>query len=136
MTARTNLFDLPAGHAFPALAVDLSEGRVARYLEVLDAAPLGAAARFVPPEAAATFALSALLEEFDLPTGAVHLSQEARVVTPQPVGAETACVAGVAQRSRRGGATIVSLDFALVSPPGSGVHTIEGAATVLAPDTA
>ena len=136
MTAKTNLFDLPAGQTFPALPVDFSEDRVARYLEVLDGAPLGTTAQFVPPEAAVTFALGALLDRLELPPGAMHVSQEARVVTPQPIGAETVCLAGIAQRSRRGGMAVVALDFTLVSPPDAEVHTIEGTATILAPDTA
>ncbi len=134
MTIKTNILLLPVGHPFPDLPIDFSRDRLAEYLEVLDGAPLGESTQHVPPEAAATFALGALLGQFELPAGTVHVSQEARVVTPQPIGAPTTCVASITQRSRRRHATIVSLVFALVSPPDTDTCTIEGSSTVLVPN--
>ena len=136
MAGKASLADLVTGHEFQGIPVDFSADRVQKYLDALDAAPLDASHARVPPAAAATFALSALLDQFELPGGTLHPSIEVRVHRPQLLGADTSCTARVTGRSRRGEMTVLVFEFSLISPPDADTVTVEGSATLLVPEPA
>jgi hypothetical protein len=136
MAGKANIKDLVAGHVFPGVPVDVTAARVQKYLDVLDAEPLEKSDTTVPAAAAATFALSTLLDQFDLPPGTLHPSQDVRVHHPLRLGAETSCVAKVTGQSHRGKMTIFTFEFSLISPPDTENVTVQGATMLLIPDSA
>ena len=131
-----NLAHVAAGHRFPPTPVDLSPERVGRYLDVLEATETHGedGAAIVPPGAAATMALGALLGQVHLPAGTLHSSQEVRMSGRLPVGAGATCAARIANRSTRGGMVFLTLEFSLTADDG-GLTVLDGTATLLAPES-
>jgi hypothetical protein len=132
-----NVADLPRGHELPAARFRLSADDVRRYLEAVEdrssaygLGPDGPA--WVPPLAVAALALRAILEQVELPPGALHASQEVEFRRPVPVGASLHSRARVAQRSEMRGAVISVIEFD-VTEEGASAPAVVGRATIMAP---
>ena len=131
-----NLADLPRGYELPAARFRLSADDVRRYLEAVEdcsdaygPGPEGPA--WVPPLAMAALALRAILEQVELPAGALHAGQEVEFRPPVPVGASLHARARVAQRSEMRGAVVSVMEFE-VDEEGSSGPAVVGRATVIA----
>jgi len=132
-----NVADLPRGHALPEARFRLGADDVRAYLEavgdgsnVYGQGPEGPA--WVPPLAVAALALHSILEQVELPAGALHASQEVEFRRPVPVGASLLSRARVAQRSEMRGAVISVIEFE-VTEEGSSTPAVVGRATIMAP---
>ena len=127
-----DLSEVSAGHVFSPVSIDLSSERLKRYLDVLEGSETvtGTGASLVPPSAAAAMAMGALLQNIALPLGTLHTSQEIRFHSPLPIGTPTRCDATVSNRSSRGGATFVTLDFSITAE-GEAAVVMEATATLL-----
>ena len=132
-----NAADLPRGHELPAAHFRLGADDVRRYLEAVEdrsnaygQGPEGPA--WLPPLAVAALALRAILEQVELPAGALHAGQEVEFRHPVPVGADLRARARVAQRSEMRGAVISVIEFD-VAEEGSATLAVVGRATVIAP---
>jgi acyl dehydratase len=129
--------DLPRGHELPAARFRLDADDVHRYLEAVEdrsgaygQGPEGPA--WVPPLAVAALALRAVLQQVELPAGALHASQELEFRHPVPVGVALHSWARVAQRSEMRGAVVSVIEFE-VEEEGSPGPAVVGRATVVAP---
>ena len=131
MTSRPTLADITSGFEFRPILVDVSAERVQEYLGVLEATPLDSNARWVPSEAAITFALGALLDQFDLPAGTVHTTQDVRVERPLCLGAEVISTARVSNRSHRGEMAVILLEISLTTRQDSNGVAMVGTSTLL-----
>jgi hypothetical protein len=132
-----NVADLPRGYELPAARFRLSGGDVRGYLEAVeDRSNAYGQGRegpaWVPPLAVAALALRAILEQVELPAGALHASQEVEFRRPVPVGTSLHSRARVAQRSEMRGAVISVIEFD-VAEEGSSTPALVGRATILAP---
>ena len=132
-----NAADLPRGYELPAAHFRLGADDVRRYLEAVEdcsnaygQGPEGPA--WLPPLAVAALALRAILEQVELPAGALHAGQEVEFRHPVPVGASLCARARVAQRSEMRGAVISVIEFD-VAEEGSATLAVVGRATVIAP---
>jgi N-terminal half of MaoC dehydratase len=132
-----NVADLPRGHEFSATRFRLGADDVRRYLEAVEDrsnayghGPEGPA--WVPPLAVAALALRAVLEQVELPAGALHAGQEVEFRRPVPVGASLRLQARVAQRSEMRGAVVSVIEFD-VRQDGSTAPAVVGRATVIVP---
>jgi hypothetical protein len=115
----------------------LASDDVRRYLEAVEdrtgaywEGPEGPA--WVPPLAVAAMALRAILEQVDLPAGALHTRQEVEFRRLVPVGSLLQPRARVAQRSEMRGAVISIVEFD-VAEQGSPDPAVVGRATVMMP---
>jgi hypothetical protein len=132
-----SLADLPRGHELPASDFRLAADDVRRYLEAVEdrsgaygQGPDGPT--WVPPLAMAALALRAIMEQVELPAGALHTGQEVEFQHPVPVGVSLRSRARVAQRSEMRGAVISVIEFG-VAEEGSSVPAVVGRATVMMP---
>ena len=132
-----SLADLPRGHEIPVADFRLHADDVSRYLAAVEdragiygEGPDGAA--WVPPLAVAALALRAILEQVELPAGALHTGQEVEFRRPVPVGSLLRPRARVAQRSEMRGAVISVVEFD-VAEEGSPDPAVVGRATVMMP---
>lgn len=132
-----SLADLPRGHEIPVAGFCLPADDVRRYLAavedrtgVYEEGPDGVA--WVPPLAVAALALRAILEQVELPAGALHTSQEVEFRRPVPVGCLLRPRARVGQRSEMRGAVISVVEFD-VAEEGSPDPAVVGRATVMMP---
>jgi len=131
-----NMADLPRGHQLPEARFRLSGDDVRRYLEAVDdrSGAYGQGSEgpaWVPPLAVAALALRAILEQVELPAGALHAGQEVEFRHPVPVAASLRTRARVAQRSEMKGAVISVVEFD-VAEEGSSAPAVVGRATVIA----
>ena len=131
-----NMADLPRGRELPEAHFRLGADDVRRYLEAVgdcsDAygqGPEGPA--WVLPLAVAALALRAILEQVELPAGALHAGQEVEFRHPVPVGASLRVRARVAQRSEMRGAVVSVIEFEVGEGRSSGPAVV-GRATVIA----
>jgi len=131
-----NLADLPRGRELPEARFRLGADDVRRYLEAVEdcsdaygQGPEGPA--WVPPLAVAALALRTILEQVELPAGALHAGQEVEFRHPVPVGASLRTRARVAQRSEMRGAVVSVIEFE-VREDGSATPAVVGRATVIA----
>ncbi len=131
VTSKPTLADITSGFEFRPVLVDVSAERVQQYLDVLEATPLEPTARWVPSEAAITFALGALLDQFDLPAGTVHTTQDVRVERPLRLGAEVVSRAKVSNRTHRGEMAVILLEISLSTPRDSNDKAMIGTSTLL-----
>ncbi len=131
MTSKSILADITSGFEFLPALVDVSAERVQAYLNVLEATPLDPSAQWVPSEAAITFALGVLLDQFDLPAGTVHTTQDVRVERPLGLGAEVLSTARVSNRSHRGEMAVILLEISLTTPRDSDGVAMVGTSTLL-----
>ena len=131
-----NLAALPRGHQLPEGRFRLSADDVRRYLEAVgdcsNAYGQGSEGpAWVPPLAVAALALRAILEQGELPAGALHAGQEVEFRHPVPVGAPLRARARVAQRSEMRGAVVSVIEFEVGEERSSGPAMV-GRATVIA----
>ena len=131
-----NLVDLPRGRELPAARFRLSGDDVRRYLEAVEdgSNAYGQGSEgpaWVPPLAVAALALRAILEQVELPAGALHAGQEVEFRHPVPVDASLRMRARVVQRSEMRGAVVSVIEFE-VDEEGSSASTVVGRATVIA----
>ncbi|MDP7618871.1 MAG: hypothetical protein QF652_01280 [Dehalococcoidia bacterium] len=131
MTSKPTLADITSGFEFRPILVDVSVERVQEYLGVLQATPLDSNARLVPSEAAITFALGALLDQYDLPAGTVHTTQDVRVERPLRLGTKVMCTARVSNRSHRGEMAVILLEISLTTHRDSNEVAMVGTSTLL-----
>jgi hypothetical protein len=129
--------DLPRGYELPAARFRLDADDVRRYLEAVEdrsnaygQGPEGPA--WVPPLAVAAFALRAVLQQVELPAGALHASQEVEFRRPVPAGVALRSRARVAQRSEMRGAVVSVIEFEVEEESSAGAAVV-GRATVVAP---
>lgn len=132
-----SLADLPRGHEIPVAGFRLGADDARRYLDAVedrtgayDVGPDGPA--WVPPLAVAALALRAILEQVNLPAGALHTGQEVEFRRPVPLGSLLRPAARVAQRSEMRGAVISIVEFD-VAAEGSSDPSVVGRATVMMP---
>jgi acyl dehydratase len=132
-----SLADLPRGHEIPVATFRLGADDTRRYLEAVEDRT-GAYGEgpdrptWVPPLAVAALALRAILEQVELPAGALHTGQEVEFRRPVPVGSLLRPRARVAQRSEMRGAVISVVEFD-VAEEGSPDPAVVGRATVIMP---
>lgn len=132
-----SLADLPRGHEIPAAGFRLGADDARRYLDAVEDRT-GAygedpdAPGCVPPLAVAALALRAILEQVELPAGALHTGQEVEFRRPVSVGSLLRTRARVAQRSEMRGAVISVVEFD-VAEEGSADPAVVGRATVMIP---
>jgi acyl dehydratase len=132
-----SLADLPRGHDIPVATFRLGADDTRRYLEAVEDRT-GAYGEgpdrptWVPPLAVAALALRAILEQVELPAGALHTGQEVEFRRPVPVGSLLRPRARVAQRSEMRGAVISVVEFD-VAAEGSPDPAVVGRATVMMP---
>ena len=108
----------------------LSDEFVQDYLEAVgDALPAYAHYGLVPPTALAARALGSLLEQLELPPGAVHSLQEIATIKPVSFGQEITGIASLGQPKRRGGMEFITAGFTLKD--GEGRDVLTGKSTVL-----
>jgi hypothetical protein len=129
--------DLPRGYELPAARFRLDADDVRRYLEAVEdrsnaygQGPEGSA--WVPPLAVAALALRAVLQQVELPAGALHASQDVEFRRPVPPGVALRSRARVAQRSEMRGAVVSVIEFE-VEEEGTPGAAVVGRATVVAP---
>jgi len=132
-----NLADLPRGHELPVAGFRVLAEDVRRYLEAVEdhSGAYGQGAdgpTWAPPLAVAALALRAILEQAELPAGALHAGQEVEFRHPIPVGASLRSRARVAQRSEMRGAIVSVIEFE-VEEEGAPTPAVVGRATVMAP---
>jgi hypothetical protein len=132
-----NVADLPRGHELPAAHFRLGADDVRRYLEAVEdrscaygQGPDGPV--WVPPLAVVALALCAILEQVELPAGALHAGQEVEFRRPVPVGVSLRSRARVAQRSEMRGAVVSVIEFD-VRGDGSATPAVVGRTTVMVP---
>ena len=132
-----SLADLPRGHEIPVAGFRLDADDTRRYLEAVEdrTGAYGEGSdgpAWVPPLAVAALALRAILEQVELPAGALHTGQEVEFRRPVPVGSLLRPRARVAQRSEMRGAVISVVEFE-VAEEGSPNPAVVGRATVMMP---
>jgi hypothetical protein len=132
-----NVADLPRGHELSATHFRLGVDDVRRYLEAVEdrSNAYGHGTEgpaWVPPLAVAALALRAVLEQVEVPAGALHAGQEVEFRCPVPVGAFMRSRARVAQRSEMRGAVVSVIEFD-VREEGSAAPAVVGRATVIVP---
>ena len=86
----------------------------------------------VPPTALGAYALAVILQEIDLPAGAVHAAQELSFSGAVSKEDTILFKAKLAQNSVRGGWRFLAIDFSATDPREKRV--VEGKSTVLVPD--
>jgi hypothetical protein len=91
-----------------------SVGRYCAAVDAVSAAYTGGPGTRVPPLAAMAFALREVLQQVELPAGALHSGQELETYRALPLGSTLLCDAVVSQRSLRGGWIFLSIDFEAV----------------------
>ena len=127
----TVLTDLPAGHVFDPITLNLDAGRTRAYRDAIgDTLPFYDDAGAVPPLAVAAVALGALLESVSLPPGSLHVNESLgfrRAVAP---GSEIECRAVLTQRSVRGGLVVSVIDSEIRA---GGETAVTARATVMSP---
>jgi acyl dehydratase len=127
---------LDKGHQFSAKSFLLDEEAVARYLEAVEDEALPRLAQaegraWVPPMAVAALALRSLMEETELPAGAIHASQEFEFLRAVEVGERITCRAWLGHQSQRGGWAALAVE--LEGADGSGQVVLAGRLTVMVP---
>jgi len=132
-----SLAELPRGHELPVAEFRLTAEDVRRYLDAVEdgsgaygQGPEGPA--WAPPLAAAALALHTILEQVELPVGAVHAGQEVEFRRPVPVGASLRSRSRVAQRSEMRGVVVSVIEFE-VREDDSPSPSVVGRATVMVP---
>jgi acyl dehydratase len=125
------LTQLPAGHTFAPISIQLDAARSRAYRDATgDALTIYHEQGVVPPLAVAAFALGALLESVGLPPGTLHANESLQAHRVVPVGSTVECRARVAQRSQRGGWFVTVLESELLL---EGDVAVFARATVLCP---
>lgn len=132
-----SLAELPRGHELPVADFRLTAEDVRRYLEAVEdhsgaygQGPEGPA--WAPPLAIAALALRVILEQVELPAGAIHAGQEVEFRRPLPVGASLRSRSRVAQRSEMRGVVVSVIEFD-VEEEGSPTPSVVGRATIMVP---
>ncbi len=112
----------------------LTEEFVHDYLGAVgDGLPLYARHGLVPPVALAARALGSLLEQLELPPGAIHSLQEVSALTPVAVGQVVTARATVGEPKRRGGMEFITAAVCLTDNTGKDV--LSSKSTVLVVDS-
>jgi acyl dehydratase len=132
-----DLAELPRGHELPVAGFRLTAEDIRRYLDAVEdrsgaygEGPEGPA--WAPPLAIAALALRTILEQVELPAGAVHAGQEVEFQRPVPVGASLRSRARVTQRSEMRGVVVSVIEFN-VEEEASTTPSVVGRATVMVP---
>ena len=124
---------LPVGHEFAPVTRRLQPQEVDLYVEaVQESNAMFRDLDLVPPTALGAYALGIILQEIDLPAGAVHAAQE--LSFSGAVGKEDTVLfrARLAQNSVRGGWRFLAIDFSATDAHENQV--VEGRSTVLVPE--
>ncbi|HIM38021.1 MAG TPA: hypothetical protein EYM38_08410 [Dehalococcoidia bacterium] len=113
---------------------ELTEQFVHDYLSAVgDGLPVYARHGLVPPVALAARALGYLLEQLDLPPGAIHSLQEVSALAPVAVGQVVTARAMVGEPKRRGGMEFITAAVCLSDKSGNDI--LSSKSTVLVVDS-
>ncbi len=129
-----DIAQLPVGHEFAPVTRRLHPQEVDLYVEaVQESNSMFRERDVVPPTALGAYALAVILQEIDLPAGAVHAAQD--MSFSGAVGREDTVLfkARLAQNSVRGGWRFLAIDFSATDAREKQV--IEGRSTVLVPES-
>lgn len=125
-----DLASLPKGFQFPQTRLCPTADEVAAYCRATGdealaglIAEAGVGAPIVPPLALAAWALRSLMQQYPLPAGVVHSSQEAAFSRMVQAGEEVYCEARVSNRSERAGGLFIVIDLAGRTKDGEPVFT-------------
>jgi acyl dehydratase len=110
----------------------MTKERVQQYLMAVgDTSSLYFETGLAPPLALAAYAVGALLEKLNLPTGTIHTVQEVETLAPISFGEVISGAARVGRPKRMGDRQFISASFTLVN--GRGQRVLAGASTVAVP---
>ena len=113
---------------------ELTEEFVHDYLSAVgDGLPVYDRHGLVPPVALAARALGSLLEQLDLPPGAIHSLQEVSALAPVAVGQVVTAKASVGEPKRRGGLEFITAAVCLNDKAGNDI--LSSKSTVLVVDS-
>ena len=124
--------DLPTGHKFAPIKIELSSHDVMVYLESVQDSRFGVElVGWVPPASLAAYALGSILNEISLPSGSVHASQEISLNRGVRDYEVVTFSATLVQNSIRKNWRFLSIEF--VGEGESGCEFLNGKAVVLVP---
>ena len=138
MPAAPSLLTLERGFRFAPLRIPLDFHTVERYRSAVKAfspAYEDGQLRLVPPLAAMAFALREVLNQIQLPPGALHSSQEFEAHQALPEGTILLCDAIISQRTVRGGWLFLNIDF-VANVESNGKPALSARTSVMIPQEA
>jgi hypothetical protein len=124
-----SLADLPKGHEFAETKFELTPDWAAEYRSSVE--DQTTAPEDLPPLALAAFSIRALLEQAELPDGAIHVSQELSFLNRAELGGRVVARARVASRGERQGWVLMSMELAIDGEGGKSLMC--GRATITFP---
>ncbi len=131
--ARVLLTELPKGHEFPAIDLQVTQDEIAAYADAVgDDNEIYASVGLAPPLAIAARALGALLELMELPAGTLHTGQELTCRAAVPIGARLRLTGRIAQRSERAGLIVSGIELA-ITIEGDDAPAIFAKSTIMSP---
>jgi len=125
-----HIAEFQVGHEFVPIRFQLQPREVETYLQAVgESHALYIHQGFVPPTAIAAYALSGILREINLPSGAIHSAQETEVTRPRTSGEDIVFRANLTQNGVWKGWRFVSVEFSGVDKDEKQV--IHGRSTVV-----